>query len=530
LVQWQKKGKAVRYLLLYLSLFLWLDAKPFKIASYNVENLFDARYQGTEYEEYIPHKHNWNGRMVEIKLQHTAEVICDLDADILGLQEIENEEILQRLSSLLRRAGCPYRYSAITHKKGAPIQVALLSRYPIRKSRDIVVSIAPRVRNILEAEVEVGGYPLRLFVNHWKSKGYDGFESKRIAYAKALKRRLATLPPQKEYILLGDFNSDYNADDTLSDKNNDTDGKTAFNAILPTRIDGKLVRESDLLKSLKSKRQMLYTLWLELPIEKRWSQKFYGKRSTPDQIVIPPALVDGRGIDYLNDSFGVFHRDYLFTKRGYIKRWRYKHGKHMAKGYSDHLPVYAWFDTLPYKPTAVDPHKADENVKSIDDLYRLQRLDHPVLLQDAVVVFKRGNNALIKQDPEGRGIFLYGCASRLKEGVRYDLQVEGLKRYKGLTELLGVHIAKEKGEVNLSAYRWKSLRHTLRQNEVIEEIEGVYRHKKLYLGDQKIPIYFKKKSLIPHEGSRLKIAYAHLGYYKQLQLVIYSKKDFKIVE
>jgi len=520
----------LQYLFILLLSALSLEAKPFKIASYNVENLFDAYYQGTEYEEYIPNKHNWNTRMVEIKLEHTAEVICDLNADILGLQEIENEQILHRLVKLLKRVGCPYRYSAMTHKAGAPIQVALLSRFPIRNSRDIVVSIVPRVRNILEAEVEVGGCPLTLFVNHWKSKGYDGFESKRIAYAKALKRRLATLPPQREYILLGDFNSDYNADDTLSKKNNDTDGKTAFNTMLPTRINGKLVRESDLLNSLKRKQRILYTLWLELPIEKRWSQKFFGKRSTPDQIVIPPALVDGRGIDYVNDTFGVFHRDYLFTRRGYINRWRYKHGKHMAKGYSDHLPVYAWFDTRPYKPTDTHPSEIAKSVKSIDDLYRLQSLDHPLLLKDAAVVFKRGNHALIKQSPKGRGIFLYNCASHLKEGLRYDLQVEGLKRYKGLVELLGVHIAKEKGEVHLAKYRWKSLRHKLRQNEVVEEIEGIYHHGMLYLGDRKIPIHFKKRSLIPKEGSKLKIAYAHLGYYKRLQLVIYSKKDFKIVE
>lgn len=35
--------------------------------------------------------------MVDIKLNHTAEVICDLDADILGLQEVENRSILNAL-------------------------------------------------------------------------------------------------------------------------------------------------------------------------------------------------------------------------------------------------------------------------------------------------------------------------------------------------------------------------------------------------------------------------------------------------
>ena len=516
-----------RFVILFIVSLLSLDAKPFKVASYNVENLFDARYQGTEYEEYIPHKHNWNERMAEIKLLHTAEVICDLDADILGLQEIENEGILHRLSKLLKRVGCPYRYSAITHKRGASVQVALLSRYPIRKEHDIVVSRAPRVRNILEVEVEAEGYPLTLYVNHWKSKGREGYESKRILYARALKRALVSLPPERAHILLGDFNSDYNAYETLSAKNNDTNGRTGFNDILPTRIEGRLVDEAML---LQSRQRLYYSLWLELPVGKRWSQKFFGRRGTPDQIVIPHALVDGRGIEYLNNSFGVFHRAYLFTKRGYINRWRYKHGRHMAKGYSDHLPVYAWFDTVPYKADGVRETRSSDSVKRIADLYRVKSLDHPVVLKGAAVVFKRGRHAVIKQTPEGRGIFLYGCASHLKEGMRYDLTVEGLKRYKGLVELQGAHIVKERGSVNPSGYTWKSLRHRWRQNEIVEGIEGVYRHGSLVVGDQKIPIHFKRKNLRPREGSRLKIAYAHLGYYKQLQLVVYTKKDFKTVE
>ncbi len=66
------------------------------------------------------------------------------------------------------------------------------------------------------------------------------------------------------------------------------------------------------------------------------------------------------------------------------------------------------------------------------------------------------------------------------------------------------------------------------QNEVLKNISGIYKNKFLYLKDKKIPIYFKKKNLTPPNGSRLKIHYAHLGYYKKLQIVIYSKKDFEI--
>ncbi|KIM04194.1 MAG: hypothetical protein KN64_08880 [Sulfurovum sp. AS07-7] len=44
--------------LVFLSSLLF--SNEFSIASYNVENLFDAKYQGSEYDDYIPGKHNWN--------------------------------------------------------------------------------------------------------------------------------------------------------------------------------------------------------------------------------------------------------------------------------------------------------------------------------------------------------------------------------------------------------------------------------------------------------------------------------------
>jgi endonuclease/exonuclease/phosphatase family metal-dependent hydrolase len=517
----------MRYFICFL-LPLLLLAKPVKIASYNVENLFDDRYQGTEYEEYIPGKHNWNSRMVEIKLVHIAEVICDLDADVIGLQEVENETVFWQLISLLKRVGCPYRYHVITHKKGAPIQVALLSRYRIMRHSEIVVSRAPKVRNILEAVLDIEGHPLTLFVNHWKSKAYQGYESKRIAYAKALKKRLAYLPVGTEYILLGDFNSDYNAYLTLSQKNNDTQGRTAFSDILHTRVGDRLVCKSDLCQHKVV--GVHYSLWNELPVAKRWSQKFFSKRSTPDQIVLPASMFDTRGIDYVNHSFGVFHADYLFTKRGYINRWRYKHGKHMAKGYSDHLPIYAYFDTKPYIKEKQPQHMAPQTIRSIDMLYKMDTLESPALLKDAAVIFKRGGHAVVKQRPDGRGIYLYGCAHDLQEGKRYDLLIEGIKSYHGLREILAAYAVKKKGDVDIHRFTYKSLRTDLLQNEIVEGIEGIYRRGYLYVGDRKIPIYFKKKKLMPPEGSRLKITYGHIGYYKRPQLVIYSKKDFKVME
>ncbi len=519
----------MRYLLLLL-LPLLLFSTPIKIATYNVENLFDATYQGSEYKEYIPGKHNWNKRMVEIKLNHTAEVICDLNADVLGLQEVENNNIFQQLISRLSKVGCPYKYSAITHKKDASIQVALLSRYPITKQDDIQVSYTAGVRNILEVEVEIEGNPLTLFVNHWKSKAYKGFESKRIQYAKALQSRIAKMSEKKEYVILGDFNSDYNAYLTLEEKINDTNGKTAFNDVLKTKTGAYLVEEDEMLKADKG---VHYTLWKELPLDMRWSHTFYGKKTSLDQIVLPKQMFDGKGVDYVNNSFKVFKASYLFTKKGYINQWRYKNGKHMAKGYSDHLPVYAFFDTKSYVGERKKQSSKKIEKKSIGYLYDIESLESKIQLDDVVVVLKRGRNAVVKQSVGGRGVYLYGCAGSLEEGHKYDLLVEGIKTYNGLKEVTHAYKLKDKGLVNNERYTLAAdilVRKDTAQNEVIKDISGLYKNRLLYINDKKIPIFFKKKELAPPNGSRLKIHYAHLGYYKKLQLVIYSKKEVEIME
>jgi len=516
----------VRYLFLFL-LPLFIYSKPFKVATYNVQNLFDAESVGTEYDDYTV-KHNWTKRMVDIKLNHTAEVICDLDADILGLQEIENEHILQQLIKRLEKVGCSYGYYAITHKKTAPIQVALLSRYPIIKHHDIEVSQGERVRNILEAEVEIGGYPLTLFVNHWKSKAHMGYESKRIRYAKVLQSRIAKMPESKEYIILGDLNSDYNVYLTLEDKLNDTQGKTAFNDVLQTKIRSFLLEEEEMKKAAKG---VHFTLWKEVPLDQRWSHKFYGRKSTLDHIVLPAQMFDGKGIDYVNNTFKVFKRSYLFTKRGYINQWRYKNGKHMAKGYSDHLPIYAYFDAKPYVKEQKKGFSKKIEKKRIEELYEIEALEKPIELHDVAVVLKRGSNAVVKQSQKGRGIYLYGCAGRLQEGHRYDLLVEGIKTYKGLKEITHAYKVNDKGTVNSETYMLDAVNFVVqeaRQNEVVKGISGIYKDGFLYLNDRKIPLYFKKKKLAPKNGSCLKIHYAHLGYYKKLQIVIYSKKDFEV--
>ena len=521
-----RSGLLLRIILLLL-LPLLLFSATFKVASYNVENLFDDIRNGTEYDEYIPGRHQWTSRMAEVKLNHTAEVICDLDADIVALQEVENETVLKRLQKRLGRVGCAYRYTAVTHKRTSAIQVALMSRFPITGTRELRVNYSSRDRDILEVTLRAGKNPLTLFVNHWKSKSRSGTESRRIIYAKVLKKRIDMLPKGREYIVLGDFNSHYDEYRVLTKRLNDTGGKTGINTILHTTTQsGRMLRREDICR--KDERG-LYNLWMELPPSQRWSHKFYGRKGAIDHILLPHSLFDGKGIDYIDHSFGVFKAPYLFTKKGWINGWDYSSGKHKGRGYSDHLPVYARFSTDPYRP-----EKAKKiTVQKIEDLYRTEKLTHPVRLQGCSVLLKRRNNAIIKQSPAGRGIYLYGTARGLEEGKRYDLTISEIGSYKGLREILQIESIKEVASVPTDGYYLDASHldtdNPMLQNQVFSNLEGTYREGRFFINGKKIRIYFKNKRWRPKNGSRIVLKYAHLGYYNRPQLVIYDKNDFFVV-
>lgn len=368
-------------------------------------------YDGTEYDRYLPNKHNWTTETLNKKLKNISEVICEVDADIIGLQEIENANALRLLQKSLKYYGCGYRYSAISHKKKSAIQVALLSKIPIKNSKDIAVTKAWGIRNILESKIMVDGKTVYIFVNHWNSKRSP--EGKRIISALALKKRLLALPKDSEYILLGDFNSNYNEYKRV--------GRTGINMVL----NSMLFREDDMQKD----RFRHYNLWLELLPYRRWSYNFYGDKQGLDAILLPPILFDGRGLDYVDNSFGVFKKDYMFTKEGYVNRWKYKRGRHLGSGYSDHFPVFALFSTEPY---IFKKRKQNRGECRVKDLYNKSSL--PCTLKSVKVLSKKGRGATITDKKDK--IFIYGVDKRVKIGDYYKIEVFETKTYKGVYEII----------------------------------------------------------------------------------------------
>lgn len=311
-----------------------------KIATYNIENLFDLHFNRTEYVEYIPNTSwQWNAANFRKKVINLSKVICDIDADIIALQEIESRAALKTLQTRLGQIGCHYPHLAIADSKKSTVKVALLSRHPFVYTKELRVTSGLTFRNILEAKLRVNGEALYLFVNHWKSK--SGAESKRLVSAKTLRKRLETLGHDNAIILLGDFNSDYREDLLFQRKrrHNDTNGITGINHILKT-LTVKAPEE------LKKCGDCYYNLWYEVNEQTRWSHTFKQYKEALDHIIISAGLMDEKGIEYIKGSFGRYNPDYLL-KRGKPYRWQQSrtHPKHHTGfGYSDHLPLFANFE------------------------------------------------------------------------------------------------------------------------------------------------------------------------------------------
>jgi len=332
------------FLLLAVVYSFLLGEKIVTIATYNVENLFDLVHEGGEYEEYIPHaKSQWNQKNYSSKLANLSKVIVDIDADILALQEVESLQALKDLRFELKRRGLYYQYFAIADQKNTTVKVALLSKYPFLYAKELRVTSSLSQRNILEAKFSIEGVAFYLFVNHWKAK--SGAESKRIVSARELMQRIKQIGRDKNIILVGDFNSDYeeNVRFIKNRKLNDTDGKTGINHVLKT------IYQKGKAKDIPYVDEALYNLWYDTDEEKRYTYIFRGKKEALDNIIVSQPLLDPKEMVYKHGSISNLEKPYLFYKKT-INRWQMKKGKppiHLGKGYSDHLPLRAQFIIAP---------------------------------------------------------------------------------------------------------------------------------------------------------------------------------------
>jgi endonuclease/exonuclease/phosphatase family metal-dependent hydrolase len=350
------------------------ESTEFTVAAYNLENVFDvdgvAIFDDYEQDE-ADDPFTYSRRKLLTKLENAAEVLAALDAggpDVILIQELEGDFTPDSLvgdidSFLASYADTTVRamltdgwqksyrgFPAVAwlakamadiglngyHVVVAPTKPfdsgiahvnAIFSRFPIKQVRFHDIAQA---RDIIEAELQVGGHSLWVYNNHWKSGASSPKrEPIRVRNARVLKTLVdARLEddPRADILIGGDLNSHYNHSILYPEL------QTGINDVL-----GSQFREGE----------GLYNLWYELAPEQRYSEVWRGRRGTLMQLILTHGLYDREGISYVDGSFEVGR--FRGLNADAMKRpleWNFAGQE--GGGASDHFPLVARFRAAPF--------------------------------------------------------------------------------------------------------------------------------------------------------------------------------------
>jgi endonuclease/exonuclease/phosphatase family metal-dependent hydrolase len=211
-----------------------VKVSPFRVAFYNLENLFDTIDGPNDDAEFLPASENrWNTVRYQNKLRNMAKVIDSISPDILGVVEVENAFVLE---DLRKHCGSMTFYEKskdgdkdrdaegtfyeIVHRESPDVRgidVALI--YNRKKFYQTGVYMTPvtladgyKTRDILRVHLveRLTGDSMAIFVNHWPSRrGGAASAASRMAAAAALSQTLQNNPSiPANFLIMGDFNDD----------------------------------------------------------------------------------------------------------------------------------------------------------------------------------------------------------------------------------------------------------------------------------------------------------------------------------
>ena len=299
------------------------------VAFYNVENLFDTYNDPkTRDDEFTPKGgYRYTQKVYTQKLHNIATVINEINADIIGLAEIENNTVLKDLIAQEELKHKHYRYAWINSTDVRGIDVALLynsenfkiiskSAYPI-----YIQEGAKRLytREVLYVVGKLNGETIHLLVNHWPSR--------REGKTKSVPKRKAAALVNK---LIADslMRKDRNAKVIIMGDMNDNPDDESVAKVLKATSSKKY-----------SKRGALYNPYAKIHETGRGTSVYHKDWYHFDQIIISDSwLIDNKGLHY--NSADIFDDDFIRNK-GHLDAYpkRSFKGKQWNNGYSDHLPI-----------------------------------------------------------------------------------------------------------------------------------------------------------------------------------------------
>ena len=284
------------------------QARDITVASWNVQNLFDTHKDTDEPGEPV-----LTDKQLHIKLTKLAEVIRTLQADIVGLVEVENRNLLRKLCTEYLPEDRYDYFMLIEETDRRGIDVAMISKLPFTA---FSFAIPGHTRGILACRFTYDGDPFYVLVNHWKSH-IDGGGEIRMACAQRTVELTRDVLPRYEghavpMLIVGDLNDSDDAESVLT------------------------LEQAGLTNMLK-----------ELPQSKRWTMPWWNARDKKveydafDHVFANAEMIDHKGIDVVPGSARVVRPEFMVRKRmlnGVEYDWLDNSFlRHI--GYSDHFPV-----------------------------------------------------------------------------------------------------------------------------------------------------------------------------------------------
>ena len=363
-------------------------------AFWNLQNLFDTRASPIAADLEFTPAEGWTPERLEQKLDRLTEIIAGMyggrGPDLLGLCEIETEELLARLTARVAQAtgrddlriahadspdirgiDCALLYSADLFELAAPATGHLVHfRYPTRD----IFEVPLRLRGT--------GEELIVFVTHWPSRRSDGSAPFRIAVASHLGRlidgylklglaemqgvtRLTDLHDEmkarwgRNVMVMGDLNDDP-FDRSVMDELRGANSEDAIEEEIRVPPDDRdrevagtgRVRRSDVARYLGEQANLYNLSWgpLGTPGEGsiHFAQESGRSKQMFDQILISRGLYYGlSGLRCDPASFELMTPRAMWTN-GALAADAPRHlvrprafDKGTGRGYSDHFPVGA---------------------------------------------------------------------------------------------------------------------------------------------------------------------------------------------
>lgn len=319
---------------------------PFRIVSWNIENLFDTHHDSLKNDrEFLPDAmRHWNYSRYKKKLADIARVITAVGEwnppALVGLCEVENDTALRDLTrrSPLKELG--YRYVMTSSPDLRGIDVALLYQrdlFKLLSSRSI--SIPPfnqhrPTRDLLHVSgLLLTGDTLDVFVCHLPSRSGGAKESEpyRLHAAQILRTEADSILYKRlhpQVIIMGDFN-DY-----------------------PTNKSIQEVLEAEAPSPTLSPLKLYHLLARKAKSKDFGSYKYRGEWGLLDHLIVSGALLNQSGKFFTSEEkANVCLLPFLLIedkKYGGREPFRTYKGMKYQGGISDHLPIYTDFELILY--------------------------------------------------------------------------------------------------------------------------------------------------------------------------------------